>query len=847
MGTMIFKEQLNGKYHGVVPATLMAPGGICDGKNMRKVFAAGEWRASSTGGAVIPNSGGWKARKGCVLNNTTVIANDPPATASCLSLHQYTHPRNGDYHFIAQCNGSLYDATNDPPAAGTTFAAAALTTLAGTTNSGFSDLVGETWLYADGDSAPVMWGGDNPYCTGFVVYDISETAYVDYTRAVTDNRTDTGAVVVGAATDVYYVCSPCIAKGLVLDLGTGVNTNAVTVVIKSWVAGAWDARTLGTDGTLDTATSTKTHAKDGTITWTTGADTMRVIGGMMGYWYQISWTGALSGSVDVLGCKVLYDPAVLSNKWSGVFETPAAVRFFDNGTGEYKNYTGELTNESTSQYLELTARTTSDFLYVKTIEPVTGIGFAIASGYEQIGNAQIDHVEYWNGATWTELGIAAGNDETLDVGGDSSFAQTGIVWWNATGLVVKRRTLSFDSVPGFWYRVSWDATLVGTGTTASARLFMVSVATFPEALPAYKGVVEFKGRALVWPDPEYPNRLRYSANGRPDCFSGSDSGYTDAFGDMTEIVCAKRFYNELIVWKKNSVWLLEGFSPDTFGTIKIADTVGCDAPKTAVVIETGYPTMHADEPMSVALWKDTDGMYVLDGRKPRKISLPVDQYFNTEFSTALAAASLGNIQAYVDRLNNEYHLLTQTTTELVYNFILDEWYPPWTRTVGTVTPTPAYLVCGIDLKGTDGRDYSYAGNNEGFVFRLESDTTDKNAANADVAIEQRLKTRAVSAEQKQSTTLEFTFRKAFIEAKARASGSIVTNFYKNVATAGTVLAVPAAISLVNTGYGLVTDGVDTSKEGCKTFQLEFVETVADVELEIYSFLYLLEIRGEFIV
>ncbi len=857
MATKIFKEQLNGAYHGVAPATLLGPGGISGGKNMRKVFTAGEWKASATGGWNAPNSGGWKARKGVNFNNTTVI--NTPTGGVVLSLHQYTHPRNGDYHFIAQCAGNLYDATNQPPAdiggtqaapttVGTTFAAAALTALAGTTNPGFSDTIGETWLYADGESAPVQWGGTNPYCSGFVVYDISETAYVDYTRAVTDNRTDTGAVVVGAATDVYYVCSPCIARGIVLDLGTAVNTNAVTAVIKSWVAGAWDARTMGTDGTLDTATGTKTHAKDGTIPWTVNAtDTMRVINGMMGYWYQVSWTGALSGSIDVLGCKVLYDPAVLSNKWSGVYELPAAVRFFDNGTGEYKDYTGSLTNESTSQYLELGARTTSDFIYVKSIEPLTGIGFAIASGYEQTGAAQIDHVEYWTGSAWTELDIAEANDETLDAATDSSFAQTGVVWWNATGLVVKRRVLSFDSTPGFWYRVSWGATLVGTtqtDATISARLFMVSVATFPEALPAYKGVVEFKGRAFVWPDPEYPNRLRYSSSLRPDCFSGSDSGYTEPFGDMTEVVCAKRFYNELIVWKKNSVWLLEGLSPDTFGSIKVADTVGCDAPKTAQVIETGYPTMHADEPMSVALWKDTDGIYCLDGRKPRKISLPVDQYFNTEFTTALAAASLGNIQAYVDRLNNEYHLLTQTTTELVYNFILDEWYPPWTRRVGGAAD---YLVCGMNLKGTVGvaRDYCYGGSSAGFVFRLESDSTDKDVSNGDIAIEQRLKVRAISAEQKQSTTLEFTFRRAFIEAKARTAGSVTTYFYKNMATSGTILATPAAISLINSGYDLAVDGVDTSQEACKTFQLEFVETVADVELEIYSFLYLLEIRGEF--
>jgi len=370
---------------------------------------------------------------------------------------------------------------------------------------------------------------------------------------------------------------------------------------------------------------------------------------------------------------------------------------------------------------------------------------------------------------------------------------------------------------------------------------MVVTATQPEALPAYKGVIEFKGRAFVWPDPEFPNRLRYSAKGKADCFSGSDSGYTDEFGDMTEIVAVKRFYNELIVWKANSVWLLEGFAPVNFGTIKIADTVGCCAAKTALVVETGYPGMHADEPLSIAIWMDTDGIYVLDGRKPRKVSLPVDQFFNTEYTTAFAAAKLSGMQSYIDKLNNEYHLLPQSTAELVYNFVTDEWYPPWVRRVGTAAK---YLVSGMNLKGSDGRDYCYGGNDEGFVFRLESDTTDKDAANADVAIEHSVKTRAICVTQKMATTLEFTFRKVFVEAKARAAGTITTNFYKDLADSGTALVTPGAISLVNSGYALAVDGVETNQINCKAFQLEFLESVADVEMELYSFVYLLEARGE---
>lgn len=829
MAMQMFKEQLNGKYNGVAPATLLGPGGVSGGKNMRKVSAAG----------------GWKARKGVTIHNTTAIA-----AASVLSLHQFTHPRNLDYHFIAQCNGNLYDSSGDPPAAGgTTFAAAALTALAGTGYPGWSDTIGEKFLYADGDGAPVMWGGDAPYPEEILFYDNSvatsegKTFYTSYTRDLTDNSTSTSVTITLAASDKLYVASPCRAKGIIFDLGTSVNNNAAVATVKGYQNGAWAAESTGfADGTIAAGASL---AVDGTMAWTMSAnDDMSVIQGRMAYWYEISWDAALD-AVEIISIKLTYDPERLSNKWSGVYETPLAVRFYDQSAGQYIDYSGKLTNESTAQYIQLGGMTTSDELLVKTVEPITGIGFGVVDGYPNTDAALIDKVYWWDGDSYESVDKDTATDgvidETKDAAADSSFAQTGVFWWSAADKTPRKRTYAWDSTPGYWYKVVLEAAL--DLASLDCRVYIVTVAAFPPALPAYKGVIEFKGRAFVWPDPEYPNRLRYSANGRPDCFSGRDSRYTDEFGDKTEIVACRRFANELIVWKRDSVWMLEGFSPDTFGTLKIADTVGCVAPKTTQVIETGYPSMHADEPLSIALWMDTDGVYILDGRKPRKISLPIDQYFNfvDYSSTAFVAAKLGSMQSYVDKLNNEYHLLPQTTTELVYNFITDEWYPPWIRRVGAEA---GFLVCGLGLEGTDNRNYSYGANDAGFVFRLESDTTDKDATNADVAIEQRVKTRAISAEQKQSTTLEFTFRKAFIEAKARSSGTVTTNFYKNIASSGTAISVPAAISLVNSGYELVVDGVELSQTNCLTFQLEFVESTADVELEIHSFLYLLDIRGE---
>lgn len=831
MGLQVFKELLSGKYNGVAGPTLLPPGSISDGLNMRKASGLG----------------GWKVRKGCTVHNTTAIAD-----AAVLSLHAYKHPRQSDYHFIAQCNGSLYDAGTDPPTTGgTTFASGALTALAGATNPGYSDIVQDYWFYADGDGAPIMWGGDNPFAEGFLYYNATALNYVDYTKDVTDADSGTSATITLGATDKLYIASPCRAKGVAFTLGSSINNNAQTIVVKSWVAGAWDARTVDTstgDGTGSGGPPiTTTMTKSGTVLWTFNAtDSMRVLKGKMAYWYEISATGALD-AVEFTKVTLLFDPERISNKWSGVYETPLAVRFYDQSATEYVDYTGKLTNESTSQYLQLHAATTSDELWVKTAEPACGLGFGVVDAFEQIGDAQIDQIEYWDGDSFNAIttGII---DETLDGGADSSFAQSGTVWWNAAGLTVKKRTTSWDSIPGYWYKVTWDAALAGTGD--DARIFLVVAATFPESLPAYDGVVEFKGRAFVWGDPLYPNRLRYSANGFPTCFSGSDSGYTDSSGDNSKILRVVRFYNELVIFKRNSVWMLEGYTPATFGLTRITDEIGAISGKAVCVTEAGTPIMHGDEPLSVLIWADSDGVYMLDGRKPHKVSPPVDHYFNTEYTGVLGVTVMPTLQAFVDPMNNEYHLLTQTSAgtyslELVYNYVLDEWYPPWERKVGASAATSAgILVTGLAFRDTNGRWYTYGGNGAGFVFRLESDTSDKSEANADVAIIHKLKTRAIGPQQDKATTFEFTFRKAWIEARARASGSVTTYFYKDLATSGVELTAPGVLSLVNSGYALSADGLSTDQIRCKTFQLEFVVSTVDVELELWSFVYMLEAVGE---
>jgi len=373
--------------------------------------------------------------------------------------------------------------------------------------------------------------------------------------------------------------------------------------------------------------------------------------------------------------------------------------------------------------------------------------------------------------------------------------------------------------------------------SADTRVYAIAYGAFPETLPYYNGCVEFKGRLFVWGDPEYPNRLRYSARDAPFCFNGMDSGYTDAFGDMSEILCAVKFYNELIVFKKHGVWLLEGESPGTFGILKITDRVGLASPKSVAVAEVGFPGAHKDEAMTIAIWQEIDGVYTFDGRKTKKESYAVDNYFNPEKSECIAAASVRSLQAFNDSINNEYHLLLPSV-ELVFNYVTAEWYPPWDRKI--------ILATGISFRANDNREYTYAASADGFVMRLETDTSDKTTANADEPINHSIKTRAVAMDEA-GKVVRFSLQRILAELKARTYtpplGILTVETFKDLASTGVGQTTPESMSMVESGYNITVPHLTMSIEDCRCFQVEFSLDVVDEEMEIYSFGYEVSGRG----
>ncbi len=153
------------------------------------------------------------------------------------------------------------------------------------------------------------------------------------------------------------------------------------------------------------------------------------------------------------------------------------------------------------------------------------------------------------------------------------------------------------------------------------------------------------------------------------------------------------------------------------------------------------------------------------------------------------------------------------------------------------------LTCGLSLRGTDNRNYLYGACSTGYIFKLESGTSDKTVGNVAVAINHYLVSRGISFGSKKGMALSFTLRKLWAELKARTSGSIVTTVYRDLASTGIEITAPEAMSMINTGYALTTPKQDLSIEACSCFTLKFSLNTVDLEMEIWGFLYELEARG----
>jgi hypothetical protein len=388
-----------------------------------------------------------------------------------------------------------------------------------------------------------------------------------------------------------------------------------------------------------------------------------------------------------------------------------------------------------------------------------------------------------------------------------------------------------DGVYGFWYRIK-------TGTTlAIAEIYSILYAAKPDPMQSFKGVVEFQNKAFYWGGESYQNRLFHTQTGTHDIVNGSDAGYTSAFGGADEILCAKKWYDDLLVWKNTGLYLLTGDSAVSYRVLPICEGIGLSSPKTALIIADEYPSSSQDDPLAVVIWQDADGVYVLDKQKPIKISDPVNHYFDPTYTTAVGESALSQFQAFIDKYNREYHLVCLgEELELVYNYVTDEWYPPFEREIP--------VSCALSVKSIENRYYLMAGTGQGFAIALEQGIDDVSTTGAACAVSHWIKTRNIGSDLKLNVALDFEIYDLWAECKTQSSGSITTTMYKDQAITGEELSTPQAMSLVKSGYRITTPKLQVCSKAESGFQFLFFCNAIGVAMEIYSVIYSTTITRE---
>jgi hypothetical protein len=237
----------------------------------------------------------------------------------------------------------------------------------------------------------------------------------------------------------------------------------------------------------------------------------------------------------------------------------------------------------------------------------------------------------------------------------------------------------------------------------------------------WKFSVFAQGRVLLCCDMSgEKNKAVVSSKYMPQVYNGEDS--VDVyFGEEGELTCGTELFSQygsslyslVLMFKNNESWVMAGQDINAWAdnTFLLSSSIGCADPLTLKTINL-HAEPGAGVNRSLAIWRGPNGVYMSDGRAPIPIHGDIKEYFDPESS--LYIASDGTASAFIDPVHQEYHLLLDASTEVVYDIARNKWY-----SVDRVS----HLACGVTVHDTAGKGYTYGFIDTGYIERLENGTT----------------------------------------------------------------------------------------------------------------------------
>ena len=756
---------------------------------------------------------GVETRDGCRRFNTTPVTGGADVDKIYQHLYQRAQTDYQDVYIVSnESPRNIYKLDSIPEAtAGAGSIGSALVALtAGAKIPTFCSV--EDIAIACSDKDLLATAGTSPYCAAFYVGDDIDNAttgaaeddktYRIYTDEVTDEDTTTMATFTldTLATDnvnAVYVGYWQPISGVTFDLGTSVNNNVATLTVRYWNGSAW-VDTVN-DGGTDSPAGTP-FAIDGTIAWTmpaVGTEKPRRINGLTLYWYRIT-TDALLDEVDILKVTVTKGWRAIEDLTDGEDLLPTGCLWYDATDQNYIDFAAEVASDSTGTFARFTDAagdrdfSSNDYLYVGFPIRVIGMIITVDSSYNNDGGNTTMTVAYWDGTQW----VSYAADEYFDgtTKDSKSFNQTGEIRIEDKGTTVRMTTVGGKKLPMFWYRISQSNDMYNDAND-EMHVWKIRGIPAPKTIKKYTCCLNFKDRLFLFGREDAPNTGDYSSYKNPFALSGFDTSSVQprvTFGNMDRITASVNFYNEALIFKRTEVWMMQGDSPETFGTLLLDNTVGCVAPETVKQVR-----MWIQNPdglwqyQHVILFQALDGLYGCDGIKCFKVSEDIDNYFDPSKTECIKDGYLAVSRSWYDNLRSEYHFIfwsgaTPTIKEFVLNTELRRWSGPWSRAVD--------ILCGATLLGASTQYLQYGGGTDGIVYHLECNSyTDVNAANAATAINSFV----TVADLWKELGSKWGFRGVHLYGEAQTAGDVTVVMLGDGKSTGTTL---GTISMINSGF-----------------------------------------------
>jgi hypothetical protein len=338
--------------------------------------------------------------------------------------------------------------------------------------------------------------------------------------------------------------------------------------------------------------------------------------------------------------------------------------------------------------------------------------------------ASVMSVAYYDGNAWVDF--TDFTDGTIKTAG-TTLGQTGAVVWTPPPLGSESMTSVFNTVRLYYYRLTFSAKMSTTQITISTITGMPA----QDLILPYSFPLGWQNHLFLCNDQSNRgNNVRVSATNTAQVMNGDDSNKALQIGGGQPLVAGATLftryggtlYDNAILFKQNSVHLIDGGSLAEWRDYTVAESVGCIAPGTLQKCDMGYE-VSAGITKHVLLWMSARGIEFFDGNSLSLISEDIKDYFKPKSAEYINVSIANQFSSFYDDRNNEYHVLfatgssTTLNQEWAYDLALKKWYSINRGFSGKS------LVCGFTVLDSMGFQYNFCGATDGTLERMEEGLT----------------------------------------------------------------------------------------------------------------------------